>query len=268
MPNMSVAQLLDSIPVFVLVLFRLAGMMMFAPLFGSAKIPVRIKAMVALVLAMVMTSSLNTRHVDLPETTWGLALGIGAEMAFGLVLGMVVSLVFIAAQWAGEIIGQQMGLNISEVLDPQFGQGGSLVGDMYFMLTMMVFLSPFVNGHHALIRGVRMSFDALPLMSVGINLELLDLLVGLLQSSAALAVQLASPMLMTMLIVDLALGCIGKAMPQMNVMAMGLSIRAILGVIVLVLGLQLTGSLLKDIHLTWGEEAFRHWTTPTQVGAS
>jgi len=262
---MSVAELLDSIPVFVLVLFRLAGMMLFAPLFGSAKIPRRVKGLVALVLAMVMTASIHVRHVDLPESIWGLAVGIGCEMAFGLALGMIVSLVFIAAQWAGEIIGQQMGLNISEVLDPQFGGGGSLIGDMYFMMAMMVFLSPMVNGHHALIRGVRMSFDALPLMGVGVNMDVLDMLVGLLQSSAALAVQLAAPMLMTMLIVDLALGCIGKAMPQMNVMAMGLSIRAVLGVVVLVLGLQLTGNLLRGIHLGWGQEAFNLWSTPQTV---
>lgn len=259
---MSVAELLSSVPVFVLVLFRIAGMMLFAPLFGSAKIPKRVKAMIALVLAMAMTGSLRVHHVDLPESTWGLALGIGAELAFGLALGMVVSFVFIAAQWAGEIIGQQMGLNISEVLDPQFGGGGSLVGDLYFMLTMMVFLSPVVRGHEALIRGVRMSFDALPLMTASVNTDLLDMLIGMLQSSAALAVQLAAPMLMTMLIVDLSLGCIGKAMPQMNVMAMGLSIRAILGTVVLLLGLQLTGSLLKDIHLAWGDMAFQRWITP------
>jgi flagellar biosynthetic protein FliR len=262
---MSVAELLDSIPVFVLVLFRLAGMMLFAPLFGSAKIPRRVKGLIALVLAMVITTSIRTRHVDLPESTWGLAVAIGCEMAFGLALGMIVSFVFIAAQWAGEIIGQQMGLNISEVLDPQFGGAGSLIGDMYFMMAMMAFLSPFVNGHHALIRGVRMSFDVLPLLSVGINMHVLDILIGLLQASAALAVQLAAPMLMTMLIVDLALGCIGKAMPQMNVMAMGLSIRAILGVVVLVLGLQLTGNLLRGIHLGWGQEAFNLWTTPQVV---
>lgn len=264
---MPVADLLGSVPVFVLVLFRLAGMMLFAPLFGSAKIPRRVKVMIALVLAMAMTGSLQQRKVVLPESIWGLTIGIGAEMAFGLAMGMVVSFVFIAAQWAGEIIGQQMGLNMGEVLDPQFGGGASLVGDLYFMLTMMVFLSPAVNGHHALIRGVRMSFDALPLMTASVNGDVLALLIGLLQSSAALAVQLAAPMLMTMLIVDLALGSIGKAMPQMNVMAMGLSIRSILGVVVLVLGLRLTGGLLKDIHLAWGDMAFQHWTSPQPVTA-
>jgi flagellar biosynthetic protein FliR len=99
-------------------------------------------------------------------------------------------------------------------------------------------------------------------MTASVNGDVLQMLIGLMQSSAALAVQLAAPMLMTMLIVDLSLGCIGKAMPQMNVMAMGLSIRSVLGVIVLLLGIQLTGSLLKNVHLEWGDMAFRQWTNP------
>ena len=79
---------------------------------------------------------------------------------------------------------------------------------------------------------------------------------------AALAVQLAAPMLMTMLIVDLALGCIGKAMPQMNVMAMGLSIRSILGMIVLIAGLALTTRVIQSTHIRWGEVAAERWSAP------
>lgn len=257
---MTVAEALNFVPVFALVLFRLAGMMLFAPLFGSAKIPRRVKLLIALIMALTMCSAIDASKVQIPETMWGLALGIGGELIFGLAMGTIVSFVFIAAQWAGEIIGQQMGLNISEVLDPQFGQAGSLVGDLYFMLAMVVFLSPAVNGHHALVRGVRASFDAVPLMAAGMNHNLLDVLVGLFQSSAALAIQLAAPMLMTMLIVDVALGCIGRAMPQMNVMAIGLSVRSLLGVGVLLVGLYLTTQVMQDVHLDWGDAAQAQWT--------
>jgi len=258
----SLGEALNFVPVFALVLFRLAGMMLFAPLFGSAKIPRRVKLLIALIMALTMCSAIDARKVEIPETMWGLTLGIGGELGFGLALGTIVSFVFIAAQWAGEIIGQQMGLNISEVLDPQFGQAGSLVGDLYFMLAMVVFLSPAVNGHHALVRGVRASFDAVPLMSAGMNANLLDVLVGLFQSSAALAIQLAAPMLMTMLIVDVALGCIGRAMPQMNVMAIGLSVRSLLGVAVLVAGLYLTTQVMENVHKDWGETSQAQWTAP------
>jgi flagellar biosynthetic protein FliR len=261
---MSVGEALDVVPVFALVFFRLAAMMLFAPLFGSAKIPRRVKVLVALVLAFAMTGMIDASKVELPQSIWQLAVGIGGEIVFGLAMGTIVSFVFIAAQWAGEIIGQQMGLNISEVLDPQFGAAGSLVGDMYFMLTMVVFLSPMVAGHQALIMGVKTSFDAVPLLSAGMNRPLLDTLVGIFQSSAALAIQLAAPMLMTMLIVDLALGCIGKAMPQMNVMAMGLSLRSLLGVVVLIAGLLLTTRVLRGVHLDWGRSAQMQWTAPAQ----
>jgi len=138
------------------------------------------------------------------------------------------------------------------------------VGDMYFMLTMVVFLSPRVAGHRALIMGVRNSFEVVPLLSAGMSRSLLDTLVGIFQSSAALAIQLAAPMLMTMLIVDLALGCIGKAMPQMNVMAMGLSLRSLLGVGVLIVGLVLTSRVIWGVHLEWGRSAQMQWTAPAQ----
>ena len=135
---------------------------------------------------------------------WQVAIGIGGELAFGLAMGMVLSFVFIAVQWAGEMIGQQMGFNLSEVFDPQFGAQGSLIGDVYFMLTLVVFL--IAGGHRAMLQGVHASFDVLPLLSLGIDQSLLDLMLQLFQAATMLAFRLAAPMLVTMLVVDLTLG--------------------------------------------------------------
>lgn len=231
------------VAVFVLTFVRVGAMMLFAPLFGSARIPRRVKAMLALVLAMSIAPGL-TPPLTMPDTLWGLTAGIAGEMAFGFAMGMVQSFVFIAAQWAGEIIGQQMGFNLSEVFDPQFGGQGSLVGDLYFMLTLVVFLT--IGGHHAMLLGVRDSFDALPLLSVGLNASLFDSLIGFFDAATQLAVRLAAPMLVTMLVVDLSLGLIGKIMPQLNVMAVGLSLRSALGLVVLILGLIMTSDVLSE----------------------
>jgi flagellar biosynthesis protein FliR len=255
---MSVEELLKVVPVFVLVLFRIAGMMIFAPLFGSAKIPKRVKAMFTVILALGMMAGVKAPP-QMPETPWGLAIGIAGEMMFGLAIGTAVSLIFIAAQWAGEIIGQQMGLNSGELFDPMYGGAGNLVGDLYQMLTLTIFLA--VGGHLALLRGVRASFDALPLLSVGINQSIVDLLIGMFQSTAMLAVQLAAPMLVTMLVVDLALGVIGRTMPQLNVMSMGLTIRALIGVFVLILGLSLTSDVIRHGLLDALDTAQQQWTS-------
>ena len=240
---MSALELIALVPTFVLAFFRIAGMMLFAPLFGSSRIPRRVKLMLALVLAMSVTPGIDG-PADFPPTTWGLTAGIAGEMLFGLAMGMIQSFVFIAAQWAGEMIGQQMGFNLSEVIDPQFGAQGSLVGDMYFMLTLVVFLA--IGGHRAMLHGVHDSFTHLPLLSLHVNDTLFETLLDFFQGATILAVRLAAPMLVTMLVVDLSLGLIGKILPQMNIMAVGLSLRSALGMLVVILGLGLTNSVIED----------------------
>ena len=238
---MSVQDLPITVTTFVLAFFRIAAMMLFAPLFGSARIPRRVRVMLALVLAFAVSPSVTAAW--LPETTWGLAAGIAGEMAFGFAMGLIQSFTFIAAQWAGEIIGQQMGFNLSEVFDPQFGAQGSIIGDMYFMLALVVFLV--IGGHHEMLRGVRDSFAAFELLSLGVNESLFDSLIDFFTAATTLAIRLAAPMLVTMLVVDLALGLVGKIMPQMNVMSMGLSLRSALGLVIVILGLSMTNDGLR-----------------------
>jgi flagellar biosynthetic protein FliR len=261
---MSVEELLKFVPVFVLVLFRIAGLMLFAPLLGSAKIPKRVKALFAIILALGLTASIP-RPAHLPDTTWGVAIGIGGEMMFGLAMGMILSFVFISAQWAGQMIGQQMGLNMGEVVDPQFAGASSVIGDFYYFLALVVFL--FVGGHRDMIRGIRDSFDSLPLLSVGINTSMMNLIVQMFATATTLAMRLAAPVLVTMLIVDLTLGFLGKTMPQLNVMAAGLSIKSLIGLVVMIVGISLfsTPNVIKDSIAESMNVVRVVWQTPAPV---
>ena len=250
---------LQFVSVFVLVVFRLAAMTLYAPLFGSTRIPRQVRVMLLLVLAAGITPGVRPPRV-LPDSAWQLAVGIGGEIAFGLAMGMVLSLVFVAVQWAGEIIGQQMGLSLGEVFDPQFGGQSTVVGDLYFMFTLVVFL--IVGGHREMIRAVRASFDALPLLSVGVNQDVLKLLLDLLHAATILAFKLAAPVLVTMLVVDLVLGLIGRTIPQMNVMSAALSIRAGIGILVVCLGIYLTADVVKTATAGAMRQTRIGWTSP------
>jgi flagellar biosynthetic protein FliR len=256
---MSVTDLIQVVPAaYVLVFFRVAGMMVFAPLLGSNRIPRRVKVLLAAIIALGICPTVKPPAV-IPNNLWQLTVGIGGEIVFGIAMGTVLSMVFIAAQWAGDIIGQQVGFSMSEVFDPQFGQQGSLIGDMYFMCTLVIFL--LVGGHRAMLMAVRDGFDALPLLSVGANASVLAMIVGLFHASTILALQLAAPMLVTMLIVDLALGFISKTIPQMNLMTAGMSTRGVVGLIVLIFGISLTNDVIKNSLLD-ALDAFRvGWTT-------
>lgn len=232
-------------PAYVLVLARVAAIFIMSPMLGSSRVPRRVRALMVMLLALGVAGAVRP-PLNMPGDFASFTLALGGEIVFGIAMGMMVSFVFVAAQWAGEIMGQQMGLSIAQAFDPQFGQSSSLVGDLQYMLTLVIFLSPLVNGPAALIKGVHASFSALPLLTVGMTQPLFDTLVGLFAGSAMLALQLAAPMLVTILIVDVALGCVGKTMPQMNIMTTGLSMRAIVGMIVLYLGIARFGEVMTE----------------------
>ena len=146
-----------------------------------------------------------------------------------------------------------MGLNLGQTLNPQYGGGGTVVGDLYFFLMLLIFLS--IGGHMALVKGVFDSFSTLPLLGVSATRPLLDTITSVFQGAMVLALQLAAPMLVTMLIVDLILGFVGKSVPQLNIMG-GISVRALVGMLVLIVGIGMTSSIIRaelfgGIHLVW-----------------
>jgi flagellar biosynthetic protein FliR len=199
--------------------------------------------MIACVLAASIAPTLSA-SVVIPQSPWTLAVAIGGEIMFGAAIGLILSLVFVAGQWAGEMIGQQMGLNLGQTLNPQFGGGGSVVGDLYFFLALLIFLS--IGGHIALVKGVFDSFSALPLLTVSVNRPLFDTIISVFQGAMVLAMQLAAPMLVTMLVVDMVLGFVGKTVPQLNIMTAGISVRAMAGMLVLIVGVGLTSSIIRS----------------------
>ncbi len=124
-----------------------------------------------------------------------------------------------------------------------------MLGDLYLMLAIVVFL--LVDGHLALIQGLAASFHSLPLMSAEVNRHLLDVMVGLLQAATVLALELAAPLIVTMLLVDVVLALMTRVVPQMGVMAMGLSVRSAVGLIVILSIAALTAGILGSTMVSW-----------------
>lgn len=253
---------LQLVPVFVLVVTRLGAMLMQAPVLNSPKVPARVRGLMLLVLAMGMTPMVKT-PAHIPQSLGEVALSLGGEILFGYAMGMSLMLVFVAGQWAGEMIGQQMGLNMSETFDPQFGARGSLVGELYFMLTTVIFLT--IGGHRILLRAVGASFDVLPLGSVHVDAQILELLVSLAGSCTILAFKLMSPVLLTMMLSDVAVGFLSRTIPQLNVMTAGVTIRTMAGLLILVVGISMTGSVIQNALLDGLQDAWDGWTTLGQA---
>ncbi|HEX8525234.1 MAG TPA: flagellar biosynthetic protein FliR [Tepidisphaeraceae bacterium] len=245
---MSLEQFQSLLPTFLLALVRVTGVVLFAPIIGSRMLPARVKIIFSIALTVGLLPTI-TVPAGFSASMWMLAPALACELGFGIVMGMAANFAFMAAQWAGEMAGQQMGFTLSGVMDPQTGSQGSVLGDFYLLLAIVVFL--LINGHHALVRSLRLSFDAVPLLGVTLDRNLLNVMVAMLQSATLLALQLAAPLLVTMLIVDVALGVTARVVPQMNVLAMGLSVRSAIGLVVLLVITAITATSLGTAMTNW-----------------
>ena len=230
-------------------LARVGAVLAVAPPFAAVAVPVRVRALIAMALTVGLLPAVTSAHAS-SQSLGAFAVGVASEVLIGLAMGMSLALVFTAAQWAGELVAQQMGLNLSEIYDPRSGGGkASSLGHLYWLLAVVVFMG--ANGHHALLRGVAASFDAVPVMTLAHGEPIVALMTGLLQSATGLAIQLAAPVFVTMLVVDLALGMVGRTVPQLGMMTAGITVRSITGLVVLIAGMALTAAVVQGATGNW-----------------
>jgi flagellar biosynthetic protein FliR len=208
---------------------RIGMLMVFAPFFGSLAIPVRVKAGFTVALTVLLYPAYAPRTFDFRGVNW--CRVIGGEVVVGLLLGLVLSFVFEGAELAGQILGFQLGYSLVNVIDPQTQVDTPVLSIFHQSVVLLLFLQ--LGVHRWLLRGLAKSFEYLPPGMASATPAATE---GLLRASAAMlvvAVQIAAPALVATMLADLTLGLIGKASPQLPVLFLGLSVKAVLGFVVL-----------------------------------
>jgi flagellar biosynthetic protein FliR len=208
---------------------RIGGMMIFPPFFGSQAIPLQIKAALTVALTALLYPVYGTLALKTDAVGW--VRIVAGELVVGLFLGLSLQFVFEAALAAGQIIGVQTGYSLITILDPQTQADTQVLSIFQQLTTLLIFLQ--LNVHHWLLRGLAASFTYLPPGSAVANGAATF---GLLRAAGGIwlvALQIAMPVIAATLLCDLALGFMAKASPQLPVVFVGLSIKNILGLMVL-----------------------------------
>jgi len=219
-----IARLPLMLPLFALVLVRVSGLMMTAPLFGSQVIPIRIRAALALSVSLVLFPMLAPRmpgHITLAAAVGGLA----SELIIGLVMGLGLGLLFVGVELTGMIVGQQAGLSLGQVFDPSTGASSTTIGRLVFIVAMLIFLAS--GGHRELLRAVLDTYSVTPVLSFRYDASMLDLFVNLLHGAFLVALRLAGPVLVTLILSSLVMGFLSRTIPQFNILSVGFVVRVL-----------------------------------------
>lgn len=217
-----------TIAAFALLLVRPGMLVIGTPLLGAVQAPAQLRAGLIVLLAVLLAPG-----VTLPSalTAGEMALVVLREVAIGAALMLAIQVLIAGAEFAGHFAGYQIGLSMGSLIDPQSGVRNNILALLYANVTTVIALA--LDAHHALLRALADSYAALPVGLGGVDASLASTVARTLGLVFVIGVRIAAPVIIVLLLVELALGLIARVAPSLNVITAGAPIRVIVGLLVM-----------------------------------
>lgn len=230
----------------VLVLTRLSMLLMAMPAVGVG-VPRRVRALLAVLLTgLILPTVADTATMEsLPQidNLVELTLAIGREALIGMLIGATIQFIVTGMQLGGEAITNTGGMQLGEAVDPTTSSSMPSVARLVGLLVTVVMLS--VGGHRILLGVLIGSFDSLPAGNVRFHDSMMTLVIDQVSAGMAAGIRVAAPVLAALLLSNLITGLISRTLPQINVLAIGLSINALAMLMVLALTIGSVGMIFQ-----------------------
>lgn len=234
-----------------LVAIRVAGVLLFAPVFGFATLPGRIRMVFVLVLSAVLVATLAAPPAAASGSAGSLVLAAGRELLLGAAMGFGIVATFAAFMFGGRILDYQIGFGVATLFDPSSRVQSPLMGTFLTMLGAVLFLA--LDAHHTLIRALAYSLTAVP---PGAAHELdPQLLIGQFGLLFTYGLVLVAPPVMALALADLAVAFAARVMPQVSAYFIALPAKVLLGLVVTALSLRFMGPYIAGMY----DGIFRYW---------
>lgn len=253
--HFSDAQLLGWLQQYAWPFLRISGVLMTVPVFSSHQISARARVLLALLLSLIIAPVLPAAPaIALWSAAWWMA--VFQQLAIGALIGVILQFVFEAVTLSAELMSATAGLSFAQLVDPLRGVTVPVLAQLLTIFSTLVFLA--MGGHLLLFEYLARSFTLMPVGDSGLGLEEMG---GILRASSRLFVDglgLALPVLLGLLVLNLALGVISRAAPSLNLFAVGFPLTLLAVLLLLQLALPSYGERVQQLF----DEA---WVTIVQL---
>lgn len=212
---------------YLVVLARVGGIVTFAPFWGHRAAAKKVRAVLALVVALALTPALSGSVGDPPTGVVALAVVLAGELLIGFALGFAGRLVLSGVELAAHVLGAQMGLSLAGTIDPATNAQTQALTTAGQMLGLAVLLG--MDGHHWFLAAAVRSFEAAPPSEPHVSAALAGLVVRLSADALAVGVALAAPAIVVLLAVEVVLALAGRAAPQIQILIVGFPLKIAVG---------------------------------------
>lgn len=226
-----------------LLLGRVLPLVVFTPMLGGQVLPARLRIGISLLLVLVLLPAVApVAPVDLTSVQFaGLAF---KEALVGLTLATMILLMYHAFTTFGAIVDVARGSTLANIYDPTTQQQQPVLGSLFLQAAIVLFLT--LGGHRVVIEALGKSLDVIPLFDAAPpGMGGIPLFLAMLTELLVVAIRLAFPVILVILLLDVVLGLLNKVAPQVQVYFLGLTIKTSLGLAAVLLGLLMTIDLMR-----------------------
>jgi flagellar biosynthetic protein FliR len=239
LPLLSIEEVISAL----LVLLRVSALLILMPVFGHRLVPAQVKTGLIALLAILLYPVVSSSLPQIPVSPLALMVIAIQEIMIAAMLAMVAQLIFAAAQFAGQVMGYQMGLAIANVFDPATSAQISVIGQFAQVLAMLIWLS--VGAHNMFLSALADSFYLLPI-GQPLDISAVASLNDMASNMFTLALRLVAPMLLLLFFLYVALGLLSRAVPQIQVFFVSFPLTVGIGFLAFAIALPSVISLMHD----------------------
>jgi len=223
---------IEHLEFFLLILVRISGFIVAAPIFSLRNIPMRVKTILAIAIGIVVFHIVPYNEV-VYTTTIEYATIVILEMVAGLIMGFMANVSYYILSFAGQIIDQEMGFSMVNQYDPITSTQVTVTGNLYTYAVMLMVM--ITNMHHYLIRAIADTFQVLPVGSISLDFSIYELMKRFVVDYFVIGFRIVLPIFAGMLVVNTILAILARVAPQMNMFVIGLQLKVFVGLVILVL---------------------------------
>lgn len=221
----------DRLTLFLYIMMRMSGFVLFTPFFGRTNVPNIFKAGFILVLSVAASGIYTGEILPMPATLIEFAMRMVLELGVGFLTGVVMNIFLYVPAYAGHIMDEQMGMAMAQTYDPSFQGQATPAANVLNIFSILIFFS--ANGHHTLLRLMLDSGGVVPFGTAGLGSAAAEKVAALFIDCTLLAMKLCLPVLGAELMGQVGMGILMKAIPQINVFAINIELKVLVGLLML-----------------------------------
>lgn len=227
----------EQILLFTFLFLRIGAILFMIPVIGERTVPPSVKGGITILISLLLLPNVNATLPDLhSESEAGiilLVIAMCSEVLIGIVIGFAAKIIFSGIQFAGEMIGVQIGFSIVSVIDPISSTQVSVISEFQYLVALLVYLA--VDAHHTFIMAIADSYQFISPFAYHFSGSLVRYILVFSKELFVIAIKISAPIMAVLFFTNVALGIVARTVPQINIFIVGFPLQIAVGLTFLAL---------------------------------